>query len=106
MYVEKETKTCGQKSFCLFNVVWRRPHEHTKTFFCKMFFSSSLKYMKNVFSIISRFVKEKNVLVLSIQVIFPVRYINICITRIFFLDENPETRFSGMNKKLQKATKI
>ena len=39
MYLEKNNnKAFGQKSFSLFNGIWRRPIEHTKTFFRLMFY--------------------------------------------------------------------
>ena len=36
---------------------------------------------------------------------FTLRHLNICVTTVFFLDENPKTGFSNM-KKSKKPKKI
>ena len=95
MYLDKiKIKHLAEKSFSVPNGPPPNTIEHTKTFFwpnvllffllitCKMYFLS----FQDLFNTIQ------------------LDLINMCVTRKFFLAENPKTRFSDM-KKIQKATK-
>ena len=71
-----------------------------------LFFLS--RYRKNVFSIISRFLFNKSLLVLSIKVILYSKASKYLRDKTNFLDENPKTRFSDMKncKKPQKYKNV
>ena len=91
----KIIKHLAEKSFSVFNGVGRWSNEHTNTFFGQLFYLFLLTCMKNVFSIISRFLCQI-LLVLSIWVISNNKAFQYLHYKRVFLDENPKTRFSGM----------
>ena len=104
--IKKIIKHLAEKSFSVPNGVWRRPNEHTKTFFGQMFNFYLSKYTKNVFFFYNfKFFVNKILLILSIKLILYSKAFKYLHYKKNLSWWNPNTRISDMTK-LRKAIKI